>query len=34
MVFSILFGHIIELGLVLFNYVEKLGSTTQILFGR
>ena len=34
MVFGILFGHIIELGSALFNYVEKFGSTTQILFGR
>ena len=34
MVFSILFGHIIELRLALFNYVENFGSTTLILFGR
>ena len=34
MVFSVLCGHIVELGLALFNYVEEFGSTTQILFGR
>ena len=33
MVFSILFGHIVELYSALFNYVQKFRPTTQILFG-